>query len=78
MRHFLAGKDLALLNALGKLEIALFVSLLDGADAAELGRDLLEALLVSGLGELIIHGGPLIVLAGGGILEVGQGVGVLI
>ena len=46
-------EDLALLDALGELVVALLVVLLDLANQAELGSDLLEALLVSGLGEAL-------------------------
>ena len=68
-------EDLALLDALGQLVVALLVGLLDGTDAAELGGDLLEALGLGGLGEALVHVGPLVVLTGGGVLEVGQRVG---
>ena len=40
--------------------------LLDGAHHLEQGGDAVEALLTSGLGHLLVHGGPLLVLAGGG------------
>ena len=46
--YALALKDLALLDALGQLEVALLVGLLDGADQLELGRDLVEAGLEPG------------------------------
>ena len=44
--------------------------LLDGGDALHLLSDGLKALLVRGLGELGVHLGPLVVLAGGGELQV--------
>ena len=73
--HALALKDLALLNALGELEVALLVGLLDGADQLELGGDLGEALLASDTLELGIHAGPLVVLASSSSLQVVEGAG---
>ena len=73
--HALALKHLARLNALDKLVVALLVSLLHGTDATELLGDLGKALLLGGLGELVVHRGPLVVLACSGITQVVQGVG---
>ena len=71
----LALKYLARLDALGKLKITLFVSLLDVGNKTELGRDLGKALLVGRLGKAGIHVGPLVVLTRGSIAQVGEGVG---
>ena len=73
--HALALKHLARLNALDKLVVALLVSLLDSTDAAELCGNLGKALLLGGLGKLVVHRGPLVVLARSGITQVVQGVG---
>ena len=70
-----AAEDLAGLNARGELLVALLVGLLDGGDALEARGDFLEALLVRSLRERGIHTGPLVVLARGGIAQVGEGVG---
>ena len=65
-----AGKDLALLQVLEQLVVALLVLLFDLADRLEQVGDAGEALLAGDLGELGVHLGPLIALAGGGVLEV--------
>ena len=70
--YALALKHLARFNALDELVIALLVSLLDSANATELRGDLGKTLLFGGLGELVIHRGPLVVLARGGIAQVVQ------
>ena len=63
--------DLALLEDGGRLDVleqgavALLVVLLDGADLAELLGELGETLFLGGLGELVVHVGPLEVLAVG-------------
>ena len=65
-----AGEHLGVLDVLEQGAIALLVLLLDGGDALHLLGDGLKALLVRGLGELGVHLGPLVVLAGGGELQV--------
>ena len=48
------------------------MGLLDGGDTTELLGDLGKALLLGGLGKLVIHRGPLVVLARGGVAQVVQ------
>ena len=65
-----AREDEAALDVADELAIALLMMLLDGTDHAELRGDLLEALLVGDLSELVVHVGPLVVLAIGGIVQI--------
>ena len=66
-------EDLLGLNVLEQLAVALLMGLLDCSHAAELfGKDM-EALCVSGLGETVIHVGPLVVLTLGSSLQVLSG-----
>ena len=51
------------------------MSLLDGTDATELCSNLGKALFLGGLGKLVVHRSPLVVLARSGITQVVQGVG---
>ena len=68
--------DLALREYLGHLHIveqgavALLVMLFNGGHKAELGGQLREALLVGGLREALVHIGPLVVFALGGVEQV--------
>ena len=64
------AEDLALLQVVQKLQIALFVSLFDLGYALELGGQGQEALLLGGAGHLSIHLGPLFVFAGSGSRQV--------
>ena len=64
-------EDLLHFDVLEELEIALFMSLFDGADGAELGGEFREAFFFSFLGELDVHVGPFVVFAFSGGLEVG-------
>ena len=48
--------------------------LLDSTYATELGSNLLEAFLVSLTSHAVVHVGPLIVLTGSSVLQVGNGV----
>jgi hypothetical protein len=59
------GEYLALLKIFEKLKIALFVGLLYGGYHAEFNCDLLEALGLGYVGKSGVHGGPLIIFAGG-------------
>lgn len=70
--HALTLKHLARLDALDEFVVALLVGLLDGGDATELLGDLDKALLLGGLGELVVHRGPLVVLARSGVAQVVQ------
>ena len=67
-------EDLSRLHVVEQRPVALLVALLDGGHQAEFGGQLREALRLSGLGEAVIHVGPLIVLALGGVLQVLGGV----
>ena len=69
-----ALEDHALFQVLQQLQVALLVLLLNLAHALEQEGQLGKALLLGGLGHLLIHLGPLFVLAGGGGLQVGGGV----
>src|SRR5699024_734548 len=71
----LAGEQTALFQQLLHLAVALLVLLLDGAHHAEQLGDALKALFLGGGGETGVHVGPLVVLAGGGVRQIGQGVG---
>ena len=71
----LAGKHGAVLDALGQLAVALLVLLLNGAHVLKQVGDVVKAFLPRRGGELSVHIGPLVVLAGGGIGQVGQGIG---
>ena len=73
--HALALKHLARLDALDELVVALLVGLLDGGDTTELCGNLGKALFLGGLGELVVHRGPLVVLTRGGIAQIVQGIG---
>ena len=63
-------EDLALLQVVQQLQIALLVGLLDLAHALELSGQGQEALLLGGAGHLGVHLGPLLVLASGGSRQV--------
>lgn len=67
---FTLGKDLLHFDVLQKLQEALFVSLLDGADGAELSGELCKAFLFGSLGKAFVHVRPFIVFTGSGCLEV--------
>ena len=60
------GEDLGHLHVLQQGAIALLMVLLHSGDETETGGQLMEALLLGGLGEAVIHIGPLVVLALGG------------
>ena len=66
-------EDLLCLDVGEQLAVALLVGLLDCSYAAELLGEDVEALCVSGLGEAVIHVGPLVVLALSGSLQVLRG-----
>jgi len=68
------GKDGGGLNVLEQGAVALLVLLLYGAHHTELGGQLREAFSFRGLGEALVHIGPLIVLAIGSGSEVLGGV----
>ena len=76
----LPNLDLALLEDSGGLHVvqqsavSLLVRLLDGGNQTELGGQSVEALLVSGLGKALVHIGPLVVLALGGVEQVLGGI----
>ena len=69
-----AGKDLGVLYVLQQGAISLLMGLFDGQNALELLGKILVALLVGGLGEARVHLGPLVVLAVGSQIQVGDGV----
>lgn len=72
--------DFALLEYLSGLYIAqqgtvtLFVMLFDGCNQTELACQIMEAFLLSGLCEAVVHVGPLVVLALGSVQQVFSGV----
>ena len=68
--HVVALEHLAGLDAGHQLAVALLVLLLDARHAVEQLGDVGEALLARHLGELGVHLGPLLVLAGSGVGEV--------
>ena len=72
--HFALLKDLQGFHILQQLAVALFVVLLNGSNQAELGCQLLEAFLLSGLGKACIHIGPLVVLAFCSVQQVFSGI----
>ena len=61
--NFALLENLSGFDVLQKGTITLFMMLLDFANHAELGRQSLEALFFCGLGEVIVHIGPLVVFA---------------
>ena len=63
-------KDLRGLHVRQQRAVAVLVRLLDGGHAAELGGELREALLLRVSGEALVHVGPLVVLALGGVQQV--------
>src|SRR5699024_9324810 len=65
-----AAEDLGLLDILEQGAVTLLVLLLDGGDALHLHGDGHKALLAGDLGELGVHLGPLVILAGGGQLQI--------
>ena len=62
-----------LLEVLQQLAVTLLVGLLNSRDKAHGRRDLREALFLGHVGELLVHLGPLVVLARGRVLEVLRG-----
>ena len=69
-----ALEDHAVFQVLQQGAVALLVLLLDLAHALEQEGQLGKALLPGGLGHLLIHGGPFLILALGGGEQVGGGV----
>ena len=63
-------EDDALFNVREQLSVALLVLLLDRRDLLEQVGDVVEALGLRVLGEALVHVGPLVVLALGGVLQV--------
>ena len=61
--NFALLENLSGFDVLQKGTITLYMMLLDFANHAELGRQSLEALFFCGLGEVIVHIGPLVVFA---------------
>ena len=68
------GEDHVVLQVGQQLQVALLVLLLDDGDPFEQSGDAVEALLTGGLGHLLVHGHPLVVLTLGGSLQVFTGV----
>ena len=71
----LTGIDLAGLDVGGERLVPLLVLLLDRGDHRKEGSDLVKAFLLGLGGHPRIHRGVLLVLAGGGHLQAGQGIG---
>jgi hypothetical protein len=69
------GEHQSALDVGEQLAIPRLVLLLDLRHAVKQTGDLGEALLAGGLGEAGIHVGPLVVLAVGGVVQVGDGAG---
>ncbi len=64
------GEDLLGLDVVEQGTVTLFVVLLDGGHAAELGGQFGETLGFGGAGKAFVHIGPLVVLASGGSCQV--------
>ena len=71
----IAFEDLARIDALDELAIALFMLLFNGAHAVEKLGQGIEALGSGRLGEFGVHVGPLVVLAIGSVGQVGERIG---
>ena len=72
-REVIADEDNAAFDFLDQSAITLFVMLLDRADHTEFRGDLEEAFALGDLGEMLIHIGPFVVLAIGGIEKILDG-----
>jgi len=70
----LSAEYQATFNILQEVKIALLMVLLNGSNHFKEGGNLVETFLTGFFGETNIHLGPLVMLAGGSILEVGGGI----
>ena len=73
--HAVAGEHQAALDVLAELQVPGLVLLLNLGNRFELRGDVVKTLFAGDLRKTCVHVGPLVVLAGGGVLEVGHGVG---
>ena len=64
------GKNLGGFHVVKQRTVALLMVFFDRGDKAEFVRELMEALLIGGLGKTVVHVRPLVILALGGVKEV--------
>ena len=72
--HLALFKDLGGLDIVQQSAVTLFVALLDGSNQTEFGSKIGEALRFGGFGKALIHIGPLVIFALGGMQQVLRGI----